>query len=173
MSGIYVRKVQKIGGQNIVNIPRAICAHLGIQRGDLVAYTEIEDKVAIILKVDHQKIAAFRRQEGLEIGEGKTRSGSDEGSREGGKLQQHGGDVSSSGGSSGATSGDRGQVKLHAGLPGAERGGDKGGSEKGAGAEDGADKPDDNTRGRGIAADKAGLKLIDDDAGPIDGNVIE
>ncbi len=173
MSGVYVRKVQKIGGQNIVNIPRAICAHLKIERGDLVLYTEIEDNVAIIMKMDREKLDAFKRQEALGLGKGKDSGSKGDGAVGDGKDGKPDGGDSDRGGNKGAEGGDTGQAVFHnnAGNSGDSRTADGSGEVAGDAGSGSAKGGDNNTGMEPGGTDKR--QLIDEDAGPIDGNVIE
>lgn len=112
-STIHVRKVQRQGGQHVINIPRAVMHKLSLSRGSLVGFLELQDNAAVILNWGADRLAEITGQELMHYGlqgvdkgfKGVDRSGFDKSGRinSGGTG---GGDQGVEGGDSGAGEGD-------------------------------------------------------------------
>lgn len=152
MSGLYVRKIQRIGGQHVINIPRDICAHLKVKRGDFLVWSEVEPDSAVAFSLDSDKMDEFKRQRRLENG-ANSRDGDRGEEASGAGLEQRGsGNAGSGGGNSGSEGGSDGRDGD--GKPGSSdgTGGDKRADKAGSGDESTRDTSRGLDVARGITA---------------------
>lgn len=107
MRGLYVRKVQKIGGQQIVNIPKMIRKHLGIEEGDYVIWGDVDPDSAVVTRMSSDKMAELKGQEIFDYEHSKDRE-SDKGDGDESGSVADGGVKADTGGALGRHSGNNG-----------------------------------------------------------------
>jgi bifunctional DNA-binding transcriptional regulator/antitoxin component of YhaV-PrlF toxin-antitoxin module len=171
--GIHVRKVQRQGGQLVINIPVWIREGLEIGEKDHVVFTLEEGGVATMSKLSGERMDELRGQRGLEYG-GRDEDKSKDGGAGGDGLSAGGGGGDSAGGGNrSAEAGDGGQPGVHGESTGGGGSSAEAGSREDAGDEGGGDEAGAGSDSSGGHDTAEGRGLIDADAGPIDGNQVE